>query len=191
ILGSASEGRQEIFKNYFGDFKTIISNINEEKTLKQLKSYKDDPLMVAMFLSYKKSNSILESLKEENDFLLFTFDTVVTYEGEIKHKPKDKEEARSWLYSYRGDFQEIITGYTIFSSSSKRFITNYDRCIVYFKKVDDQIIEEYINNNPVEKWAGGIAIERSNDFLKIIQGTVESIIGVPMEKILEDIKLIS
>lgn len=191
ILGSSSKGRQEVFKHYFKYFEVITSEIDEKSTLEELKNYKDDPIMVPMFLSYKKNKAILEKLKRDKDFLLFTFDTVVVQEGEIKHKPKNKEEAKQWFYSYRGDFQEIITGYTIFSSSVNKFLTNYDRCVVYFEKVADEIIEEYIQNNPVENWSGGIAIEKSKHFTRIIEGSIESIIGAPIDKILNDIKLIS
>ncbi len=187
ILGSASEGRKKIFSKHFKNFSVVKSEIDEEKTLKELGIYKTNPVFVAMYLSYKKAEDIVKKLEKTEPFLLFTFDTVVVHQGDIKFKPSNKEEARKWLLCYKNDFQEIITGYTIFSSEKSIFVVGHDKCTVYFKNVSDEKINKYIDSNPVEMWSGGIAIEIAKDFFNIIEGTIESIIGVPMNKLKKDL----
>jgi septum formation protein len=187
VLGSLSEGRREIFSKYFKDFTIVKSEIDENETVKELGIYKTNPIFVSMYLSYKKAEDIVNKLEKTEPFLLFTFDTIVVHQGEIKFKPSNKEEARSWLLSYKNDFQEIITGYTIFSSEKNIFVVGHDRCIVYFKDISNEEINKYVDSNPVEKWSGGIAIEIARDFFNIIEGTVESIIGVPINKLKKDL----
>jgi septum formation protein len=187
VLGSLSEGRREIFSKYFKDFTIVKSEIDENETVKELGIYKTNPIFVSMYLSYKKAEDIVNKLEKTEPFLLFTFDTIVVHQGEIKFKPSNKEEARSWLLSYKNDFQEIITGYTIFSSEKNVFVVGHDRCIVYFKDISNEEINKYVDSNPVEKWSGGIAIEIARDFFNIVEGTVESIIGVPINKLKKDL----
>jgi septum formation protein len=187
VLGSLSEGRREIFSKYFKDFTIVKSEIDENETVKELGIYKTNPIFVSMYLSYKKAEAIVNKLEKAEPFLLFTFDTIVVHQGEIKFKPSNKEEARSWLLSYKNDFQEIITGYTIFSSEKNIFVVGHDRCIVYFKDISNEEINKYVDSNPVEKWSGGIAIEIARDFFNIVEGTVESIIGVPINKLKKDL----
>jgi septum formation protein len=187
VLGSLSEGRKEIFSKYFKDFTIVKSEIDENETVKELGIYKTNPIFVSMYLSYKKAEDIVNKLEKTEPFLLFTFDTIVVHQGEIKFKPSNKEEARSWLLSYKNDFQEIITGYTIFSSEKNIFVVGHDRCIVYFKDISNEEINKYVDSNPVEKWSGGIAIEIARDFFNIVEGTVESIIGVPINKLKKDL----
>lgn len=187
VLGSLSEGRREIFSKYFKDFTIVKSEIDENETVKELGTYKTNPIFVSMYLSYKKAEDIVNKLEKAESFLLFTFDTIVVHQGEIKFKPSNKEEARSWLLSYKNDFQEIITGYTIFSSEKNIFVVGHDRCIVYFKDISNEEINKYVDSNPVEKWSGGIAIEIARDFFNIVEGTVESIIGVPINKLKKDL----
>jgi len=187
VLGSLSEGRREIFSKYFKDFTIVKSEIDENETVKELGTYKTNPIFVSMYLSYKKAEDIVNKLEKAESFLLFTFDTIVVHQGEIKFKPSNKEEARSWLLSYKNDFQEIITGYTISSSEKNIFVVGHDRCIVYFKDISNEEINKYVDSNPVEKWSGGIAIEIARDFFNIVEGTVESIIGVPINKLKKDL----
>jgi septum formation protein len=187
ILGSASEGRKRIFSKYFPGFQVLVPNLDEGRAINDLGVYKTNPIFVSMSLSYRKSETIVSTLDFKDPFLLFTFDTVVVFQGDMKLKPSSKEEARRWLFNYRNDFQEVITGYTIFSSEKNIFVTDYDKCIVYFKDVDDQTINDYIDSNPVELWSGGIAIEIAKSFFNIIEGNVESIIGVPVDKLMKDL----
>ncbi|MCX8028760.1 MAG: Maf family protein [Brevinematales bacterium] len=190
ILGSASEGRREIFSKFFKKFDVIVSNVDEDVVSEKLKAYKNDPIMLSMYLSYVKNVDIRSKIIDVDKFVLFTFDTIVVHQGEIKQKPKDKKVAREWFYSYRGDFQEIITSYSIYISDVNVTINDYDLSTVYFKNVPDDEIERYIQENPVTTWAGGIAIERARNFFEIIDGDVYSIIGAPMSKMKEVLSLL-
>ncbi len=188
ILGSASEGRKKIFSKLFKEFESIPSEIDEQKAIEELGEYKNNPIMVAMFLSYKKNIKLQKTIKNPNKFIIATFDTIVVHQGEIKQKPKNKKVAREWLYSYRNDIQEIITAYSIYISDIKLTLSNFDVSTVFFKNVPDDEIDKYVEENPVHNWAGGIAIERSRKFFNIIEGDIDSIIGVPTNKMTLELK---
>ncbi|MEN2997767.1 MAG: Maf family protein [Brevinematia bacterium] len=190
ILGSASEGRREVFKKFFKDFTTMPSYIDEEREAEKLGDYKNNPIILTMFLSYKKNLEIRSRLATSDKFILITFDTVVVHQGEIKFKPKNKEIARTWFYSYRNDFQEIVTSYALYVSDIDVTVNDFDISVVYLKNIPDEEIERYIQQNPVEAWSGGIAIERTENFFEIVEGVVDSIIGAPMKKIIDQLNLL-
>lgn len=187
ILGSASEGRRSIFERIFKEFVVIKPDVDEDAIAYKLGSYRHNPLMLSMFLSYVKNLNVQSKVLETDKYIVFTFDTVVVHQGDIKSKPESKEVALEWLYSYREDFQEIITSYSIYVSETDIIVNGFDVSTVYFKPVSDEEIENYVRNNPVTNWAGGIAIERTQEFFNILSGDMDSIIGVPTKKIIDQL----
>ncbi len=188
LLGSASEGRKKIFSKYFSEFEIVTHTEDENKLIRKLGYYSSKPEFLSSFLAFKKAENIIQNTRIEDQDLVFTFDTVVFHSGIIKHKPRSKDEAKKWLLSYRNDFQEIYTGYCIYVGMEGIFINGFDRSTVFFKNVQESIIDDYINNNPVENWAGGIAIEIAGGMIDILEGDIESIIGVPMKVIKKELK---
>lgn len=187
ILGSASEGRRSIFERVFKEFVVITPNVDEDMISLRLGRYRHNPVMLSMFLSYIKNLDVQSKVLETDKYMVFTFDTVVVHQGDIKGKPESKEVALEWFYSYREDFQEIVTSYSVYISDIDVIINDFDVSTVYFKSVPDEEIENYVRNNPVTNWAGGIAIEKAQGFFNILNGDIDSIIGVPTKKMIEQI----
>lgn len=191
VLGSSSEGRRIILERLFRDVEIIPPNIQEESIMKKLETQKTNPIVVSMLISYLKNLQVQTLVKNLENSIILTFDTLVVHRGEIKSKPKTKEIARKWFYSYRNDFQEIITSYTAYIPNARILVTEADISVVYLKEISDEEIEEYILRNPVETWSGGIAIEKAEKSFVIVRGTIDSIIGVPTSKLLNQLRRFS
>jgi len=176
VLASASIGRKKLFQKYFKSFKISVSNINESKIKIS------NPYDLTKRLCYLKASSIAKFYQDD---YVFGFDTIVVCENKIITKPKNKEEAIEFLKFLSGKKQSIITGFAVMNMVNKIEIVDYDETILIFKNLDQKFIEDYVRNNNVTKYAGGYAIQDSDEFIEIIEGDFENIIGAPMKKIVD------
>lgn len=119
ILASNSQRRQEILKDAGFNFKVITSNIEETSDKKIITERILD-------IAEKKLEQIAKNNK--NKFILAA-DTVVELNGKIFGKPKNREEAFSFLKTLSGQIHRVITAY-VFKNISKKSIT-------YFKKIKE------------------------------------------------------
>ena len=75
-----------------------------------------EPSEITKELAYQKANSVMrEVLKEqentaEKSILVIGADTIVSFQGRIFGKPKDKREAFEMLSVLRGKVHEVTTG---------------------------------------------------------------------------------
>ena len=184
ILASTSPRRIELLGKLTKDFKTI-SPLFDEKTIS--KSIKNYPLE----MSKNKANSV-KNLAEPQDFLI-SCDTIVKYKDQILGKPKDLEEAKKFLRMLSGKCHKVITGTTILYKDKTYYKTTTS--YVFFEKLSEKDIEEYIKKVNVLDKAGGYAAQNNEEahVVKKIMGDYYNVIGFPLgyiEKMLKKFKLI-
>ena len=141
---------------------------------------------IAEFLAKQKSKFLSENL-QQND-LLITADTIVSFKNEILNKPKNKEEAFRTLNKLSENTHKVITGICL-KSRNKKIVFSVTT-IVTFKKLSENEIHHYINKyNPYDKagaygiqdWIGKIGIQK-------IDGSYANVVGLPTEKLYEQLK---
>ena len=183
ILASSSPRRIELLKTLYDDFKIIKPTFDESLISKDDKD-------LALKESYEKGKSILNPTYF-ND-LIISADTIVRLNNKVYGKPKDKNEAISFLKELSNNTHEVVTGYSLFFKGkviSKQVVT-----YVTFNCLNEEQIINYINNEMVLDKAGAYAIQDDNKFhiIKEIKGSYNNVIGFPIEYIKEDIdKLIN
>jgi septum formation protein len=176
ILASNSPGRKMLFEKYFKDFLIIPSNFDEN-------NIKDnDPVKLTELLAFKKCEEVAKN--NPYDFV-FAFDTVVLCENHIIGKPQDRDDARKMLKFLSGKKQIVISGYSFALYHKNIFSRGHEKTILYFDKLTDDFIEEYISTHDVLKYAGGYAIQENDRFLNIEEGDIDVVIGAPMKKVKE------
>ncbi len=175
VLASASLGRKKLFQQHFNHFITSISNIDETR----IKT--DDPRELTKKLALLKAKSI--SRFYDNDFVI-GFDTVVVCEDKILGKPQNKNEAREILKFLSGKKQTVITGFSIIHKQKNISVSECAETTLLFKKLDNKFIEEYTQNHPVTKFAGGYGVQDKDDLIQIIEGDFDNVIGAPMKPII-------
>lgn len=181
ILASNSKRRQEILKDAGFNFKVITSNIKEISDKKIITEKVLD-------IAEKKLEQIAKDNK--NEFIL-SADTVVELNGKIFGKPKDMEEAFSFLKTLSGNTHKVITAYVFKNISKNILIKEVVISEVKFLELDNEIINWYLGTaEPFDK-AGAYGIQGYGRILvEKINGDYYSIMGFPISNFLENLRKI-
>ena len=181
ILASNSKRRQEILKDAGFNFKIITSDI-EEISDKKIITEK------ILDIAEKKLEQIAKDNK--NEFILAA-DTVVELNGKIFGKPKDMEEAFSFLKTLSGNTHKVITAYVFKNISKNILIKEVVISEVKFLELDNEIINWYLGTaEPFDK-AGAYGIQGYGRILvEKINGDYYSIMGFPISNFLENLRKI-
>ena len=181
ILASNSKRRQEILKDAGFNFKVITSNIKEISDKKIITEKVLD-------IAEKKLEQIAKDNK--NEFILAA-DTVVELNGKIFGKPKNREEAFSFLKTLSGQIHRVITAYVFKNISKNILIKEVVISEVKFLELDNEIINWYLGTaEPFDK-AGAYGIQGYGRILvEKINGDYYSIMGFPISNFLENLRKI-
>ena len=180
-LGSASPRRKELLSDLGLRF-SIRTSEQEEIFSSSLKEEE-----IAKFLAKQKSEFLSENLQQNE--LLITADTIVSFENELLNKPKNKEEAFKTLKKLSDNTHKVITGVCL--KSKKKKIVFSVTTLVTFKVLSENEIHHYINKyNPYDKagaygiqdWIGKIGINNIN-------GSYTNVVGLPILELYQHLKL--
>ena len=181
ILASNSKRRQEILKDAGFNFKIITSDI-EEISDKKIITEK------ILDIAEKKLEQIAEDNK--NEFILAA-DTVVELNGIIFGKPKNREEAFSFLKVLSGNTHKVITAYVVKNISKNILIKEVVTSEVKFLELDDEIINWYLDTGEPFDKAGAYGIQgKGRALVEKINGDFYSIMGFPISNFLENLRKI-
>ena len=182
ILGSSSPRRKELLKEVFNEFEIIPSNFDEDS----IKQDKANPAELVEILSKCKGEEVFSRIKLEEDFLIISSDTMVFCEGKLLGKPKDKEEAVEMLKMLENNMHTVYTGLFVLIKQEEKIekILTHSKTDVYFKKLSDEQILEYIEKeNPLDQ-AGSYAIQKgAKEFVEKIDGNYNTVVGLDTEKL--------
>ena len=181
ILASNSKRRQEILKDAGFNFKIITSDI-EEISDKKIITEK------ILDIAEKKLKQIAKDNK--NEFILAA-DTVVELNGMIFGKPKNREEAFSFLRILSGNTHKVITAYVLKNVSKNILIKEVVTSEVKFLELDDEIINWYLDTGEPFDKAGAYGIQgKGRALVEKINGDYFSIMGFPISNFLKNLRKI-
>lgn len=185
ILGSASARRKKILKEMGYDFDVVSADINE-KAIRD-----DDPEKLTLALANAKADVLIS--KVQNNSLLITSDLVVVFRGKIVEKPQSKEEAYGVLNAYNHEPVETVCAVVVTNTKTGKRISGVDRSTVYFNPIPQENIKEFVESGKVFEHAGAFAAENSlfSPYVKKIEGSLESIMGLPKELTYKLIQVVS
>ena len=182
ILGSASPRRKELLKEIFDEFEIIPSNFNEDP----IKQDETKPAELVETLSKLKGEEIFSRIKLEEDFLIISSDTMVFCKNKLLGKPKDKEEAFKMLKMLGNNMHTVYTGLFVLIKEGEKTekILTHSKTDVYFKKLTDEQILEYIEKENILDKAGAYAIQGpAKEFVDRIDGNYNTVVGLDTEKL--------
>ena len=181
ILASNSQRRQEILKDTGFNFRVITSNIEETSDKKIITERILD-------IAEKKLEQIAKNNK--NKFILAA-DTVVELNGKIFGKPKNREEAFSFLKTLSGQIHRVITAYVFKNISKNILIKEIVVSEVKFFDLDDETINWYLDTGEPFDKAGAYGIQGYGRVLvEKIDGDYYSIMGFPISNFLKNLRKI-
>ena len=183
ILASSSPRRKELLKQIFEDF-TIIKPSFDESLIS-----KDDKEL-AKKEAYFKGLSVLNDGINHNDDLIISCDTIVKLNQKVYGKPSNLDEAQQFLKELSGNTHQVISGYALFYKG--KVINKESISYVTFNNLTDEDISFYIKNEYVLDKAGAYAIQDDDKFHLInkIKGSLNNIIGLPIEDIKSDLDVL-
>ena len=173
ILASKSPRRKELLKEIIPNFEIMPSNVDEFK-------YSLDQLSLV---------KALEISKDYPNDIIISADTIVILEGKVFGKPQNKEEAYSMLSALSNKAHEVKTIYTIYCENQKISHTRVVTSKVYFNKLSDQLINDYIaSGSPLDK-AGAYGVQDNDTFhiISHIEGSYTNIVGLPVDELKNDL----
>ena len=149
ILGSQSPRRGEIL-NYFNlPFKQISSDFDEASI-----PFQGDPQAYVQALAKGKGSSLLSQFLSS---LILTADTIVYREGKVYGKPKNEEEAFSYLKELAGQWHSVWTGVHV--TLQDQAFQAAEETRVLFHLLTDEQIQAYHHAIPFMDKAGGYMIQ--------------------------------
>ena len=170
ILASNSRWRKEILDMAGLKYIAVSSDIDENIEYK-------DPIEYVQELSRMKANSVASRFKEG---IIISADTIGYIDNEKFEKAKSREEAFENMKKISGKISYTVTGVTIIDLYQNRTVTFPDVSEIYMKEISDEEINWYLDHEEGDKCA--------SLFVKRINGDDKSIIGLPIQRVYDELK---
>jgi septum formation protein len=115
------------------------------------------------------------------DSVVLAADTIVTIDGEILGKPADLAAAATMLGRLSGRQHAVLTAVWVGDPARRATWEGMDRTEVWFKRIDDAQIRDYLNREFVLDKAGAYAIQGfAAAFIPRIEGNYFNVMGLPL-----------
>lgn len=185
ILASQSPRRKELLKLIVPNFEILVSN--EEEKLNSELSIEEQVIEIA----YTKAKNVYN--RTEGDRIVIGSDTIVTKEGKIYGKAKNREHAKEMIKELinGNKMHHIITGLCVLIEENgelKEYKTA-DIVNVYLKDITDEEIDRWLDTGNAMDKAAAYGIQ--NEFcvhVDKIEGNYTSALGLPTHKVYDIIK---
>ena len=147
ILASASPRRKTLLEEANINFEIIPSSFDEDSIKKE--GYAPGELVE--ILSKGKGEEVYSRVNNDEDLVVISSDTIVYCEEKILGKPKDEKDAFEMIKMLQNNIHTVYTGmYVIIKKNKKEErILTHSKTKVYFKKLTDEEISDYIKNENI------------------------------------------
>ena len=179
ILASSSKTRINYLKKYFKKVLAVQHKVQENDIKNEHKNLSF--LDLVKLLAKKKAQSIIEDYPVN---IVIGSDQILICEGKLINKSNNISEARKNLMKLRGKKHTLISS-TYVIKNKKFYHEETKEAELIFKNISISKIEEYLKVNKKNSLmsVGSYRIEDNEkyNFLEIIKGDYETIIGFPLK----------
>lgn len=177
ILASKSPRRQALLEQLHIPF-TVRTGFVDESLIKEV-----NPLEKVKQLAFIKGRAIDIQSHE----IVLAADTVVSYQGRIFEKPKDKKTAKEMISILSGDTHHVYTGVSIRSANNEFIFV--EKTAVSFWELSEEEITAYIQTDDPYDKAGAYGIQSIGAaFVKEIQGDYYNVVGLPLSRTVRELR---
>ena len=175
ILGSQSKGRRKMLEEMGLDFTVMAADI-DERAIRFA-----DPKILVLAIANAKAEALKPKISEPA--ILITADQVVFHDGKILEKPLNENEAREFMAGYNFCSPETVAAVVVTNLVSGKKAEGTDIAKVNYKKLSEADMDYLIKNGDIYNLAGGVDIDGPiwEPFVESIEGTRDSVIGLPKE----------
>lgn len=172
ILASASPARRALLET-IGIQAEVQPSQFDESTIQTT-----NPENLVQTLAFEKARLVVQ---QHSSALVLGCDSVMTLEGEIFGKPRDRTEAIARWRQMRGRTGELYTGHALFDLYQNRSAVRVQKTLVEFALVSDRQIEAYVDTREPLHCAGCFALDgKGGLFVEQIQGCHSNVIGLSL-----------
>jgi len=178
ILASSSKFRRQLLDKLNISFKCISPDIDEKRLNNEaVKDY-------VKRLSIEKASKIACSNQKS---IIIGSDEVADLKGRIIGKPITKKNAKKQLKMLSGNKVVFRTGLCVLNSETGKYYASVNNYNIFFKDLNDSIINKYLESDDVLKCAASIRIEglAINLVRKMNGADPSSIMGLPLIKLID------
>ena len=178
ILASSSKFRKQLLDKLNISFKCISPDIDEKRLKNEaVKDY-------VKRLSIEKASKIACSNQKS---IIIGSDEVADLKGRIIGKPITKKNAKKQLRMLSGNKVVFRTGLCVLNSETGKYYASVNNYNIYFKDLNDSIINKYLESDDVLNCAASIRIEglAINLVRKMNGADPSSIMGLPLIKLID------
>ena len=183
ILASSSQARIEYLESQNINFQIRPHKIDESIIKKKKLHF----TKIVETLAKLKAQSVIEN----KDELVIGSDQILICESKLIDKPRTINEAKRNLIFLRNKKHKLISSVVVIYRDEIVFKETKE-AILQMKNISDNDIEIYLakNKETALNCVGSYKIEENNkyNFLEVIKGDLETIIGFPASKFIERIK---
>ncbi|MEF3255040.1 MAG: Maf family protein [Deferribacterales bacterium] len=177
ILASGSPRRRELLTKLGINFQYVTADVREE--FNDNDPIEEQVMKIASIKAYNVSRIYDEAF-------IIGADTVVYCENRIMGKPKDTKDAFEMLSFLSGKKHEVITGVAVINKLNKIHEQFYEKTEVFFKRLNNELINWYIDSEELLDKAGAYGIQGKGSLLvEKIHGNYDNVVGLPVGRLLE------
>ena len=182
ILASSSPRRKLLLNQIGFDFEIIDSKVDEHNELDF------PPEAFAEYWARRKAKVVA---KLNPSSLIIGADTIISLNGKIYGKPKNKIDSINMLNFLSDKTHEVITGVSFILLNQNIDLTFNERTFVSLSKLNINDILDYIHNySPYDK-AGSYGIQDGfSIYIKKINGCYFNVMGLPLSSFYRNYKKI-
>ncbi|MBY0525178.1 MAG: Maf family protein [Gemmataceae bacterium] len=183
ILASGSPARRELLERAGYSFEVLPANIDEPT-----EAASGDVRGFVHHVAWSKAAAVAPRVESG---IVLAADTVGWLNQHVIGKPADEADARRILRLLGGTTHELWTGAVLWRRPDDLQICWQERSLVAFRQLSDEELDGYLKTRQWQGCSGAYAIQEKDDpFVRIVQGSISNVIGLPMEtleRVLQDL----
>jgi septum formation protein len=177
VLASASPRRRELLAELGRPFRVLTPDVDETTPPGAT------PAQAAQDVAIRKARSVAV---REGKSLILAADTVVSLDGVIIGKPRDRADAVAILSRLSGSRHAVITGVCLLDAASGRCLADSVTTWVTMRRMSRREIAAYVDSGEADGKAGAYAIQETADrYVERVEGSFSNVVGLPMERLRE------
>ncbi|MSU78615.1 MAG: septum formation protein Maf [Gemmataceae bacterium] len=176
ILASSSPDRRILLEKAGYELDVLPSRIDEPTGADFT-----DPRHYVQTVAWLKAAAVAPNVSEG---IVLAADTVGWLDGQVIGKADDVEHARRILTAMGGREHELWTGVVLWRRPDNVQVTFQSCTRMYCRALSKQELDDYLATDAWVGRSGAYAIQEENDpFLRIIDGSLNNVIGLPIEEL--------
>jgi septum formation protein len=140
----------------------------------------DDPVILTQTLAEAKARAVAPSYP---DAVIVSGDAVAAMRDRIFEKPRDLEEAATFLGELSGKEFQFVTAIAVLHTGSGKMLTAVEVSNILFRKLLEREIQKYIREYPVMNFAGAFEDEAVLKFADRVSGSPNIGTAMPVSRL--------